>query len=192
MSRLFSFIDIKFMIAKFPKMYRLKRMKNIFSISNIVKVVTSLLIALTCISCAKKESTAPASFDKFFPMSISNAKFSAQIAIEDAEKALGLMNRDSLGDNEAMLFYYNDTAQRAFWMRNTKIDLDLGFFNSEGILLEVKKLYAYDERSVFSSSDKVQFCLETNAGWFDKNKISVGDKLDMNLLKKAIKDRGGK
>ena len=36
----------------------------------------------------------------------------------------------------------------------------------------------------------LQFALELNQGWFQKNDITRGAKIDMELLKKAIRLRG--
>ena len=52
-----------------------------------------------------------------------------EIADNSFKRTLGLMFRSSLGENEGMLFIFPDEKQRAFWMLNTKIQLDAIFFD---------------------------------------------------------------
>ena len=40
------------------------------------------------------------------------------------------MQRKSLGENEGMLFIYNQPRTMSFWMRNTHIPLDIGYFST--------------------------------------------------------------
>lgn len=148
-----------------------------------------LLFAL--VSCAPQspKNSATDTFDTYYEMQIGAKKFRAKLAIFDIEKARGLMFVDSLAPDDSMLFV-NDIPQRvAYWMKNTNIPLDIGFFDKNGILLEVKKLYPHNLNSVPSSRDDVMYCLETNAGWFEKNGIASSSKLNMELLNAAIKKR---
>ncbi|MFI3290323.1 MAG: DUF192 domain-containing protein [Opitutales bacterium] len=124
--------------------------------------------------------------EHFFDMKFNDMDFKSQVALYPEELAKGLMFREKLGDKESMIFVYESPRQVAFWMKNTKIPLDIGFIDESGKLLEVKSMYPHDLTSVPSSSDKVVYCLEVNRGWFYANKIKVGDNLNMELLKKAI------
>ena len=57
-------------------------------------------------------------------------KFNVEFARSEAEKATGLMFRERLADDEGMLFMWNTSSLRQFWMKNTLIDLDIIFINS--------------------------------------------------------------
>ena len=76
-------------------------------------------------------------------------------------------------------------------MKNTEIPLDLGFFDSNGLLTEVKSLFPFNLDSVQSSRSDILYCVETNAGWFKKNNIKAGDSLDIDALRAAISRRKG-
>lgn len=131
----------------------------------------------------------PAAFDTEFEMAVGGKPFKAEIALSDAEKAKGLMFRESLAENGGMIFVY-DTPQRvSFWTKNTKIPLDLALFTADGTLVEVKKLYPNNLDAVRSSRGDILYCLEMNAGWFSKNSIFPPAKLDMAKLKTAIDAR---
>jgi uncharacterized membrane protein (UPF0127 family) len=75
-------------------------------------------------------------------------------------------------------------------MRNTRIPLDIGYFDANGRLLEIHALYPYDENSVPSRSQKVLIAVETNRDWFARNKIMPGAQIDLEALTHAIQRRG--
>lgn len=158
-------------------------------------LLCALVGVLSVAGCAKSDSArekifAPA--DAKFPMKIGEKKFLARLAISDSEKARGLMFVKSLPQDEAMIFVNETPAKASYWMKNTFIPLDLAFFDSNGVLIEVKSLFPHDENSVKSSRADVKYCMEANAGWFSKNNLKSSNKLDMELLKRAIKARKGK
>ncbi|MGB0259152.1 MAG: DUF192 domain-containing protein [Coraliomargarita sp.] len=126
----------------------------------------------------------------YFPIELGDKKLHLQLALHEAERSKGLMYRDSLAPDHGMLFVFDDIAQRGFWMRNTRIPLDLAYFDASGTLLELHKLYPYDEVSVKSRSQEIVIVIEMNRGWFERNQLSLGAKLDMSALVKAIQARG--
>ena len=54
-------------------------------------------------------------------------KFDVELALNDAERARGLMFRDKLGAYDGMLFDFYQEAPVSFWMKNTLIPLDMYF-----------------------------------------------------------------
>ena len=100
------------------------------------------------------------------------------------------MHRDSMPDDHGMLFLFNQPEPRSFWMRNTRIPLDLGYFDASGRLLEIHALYPYDENGVPSRSQQVLIAVETNRGWFARNNIAPGAQLDFDALTLAVSRRG--
>ena len=71
-------------------------------------------------------------------------------------------------------------------MRNTRIPLDIGYFDSSGRLLEVHKLFPFDETAVNSRSREVLIAVETNRGCYAANNIQVGDRIEMSSLAIAV------
>jgi uncharacterized membrane protein (UPF0127 family) len=45
------------------------------------------------------------------------------------------MLREKLESGHGMLFQFEDEAPRAFWMKNTKIPLDVIFFSAKNIVI---------------------------------------------------------
>ena len=86
------------------------------------------------------------------------------IADNFEKRSQGLMNRKKLEPNSGMLFIWEDSKIRNFWMKNTYFNLDLFFINDEGTIVEIyKNAKAFDE-TIIISKEKVKFVLEMNAG----------------------------
>ena len=127
---------------------------------------------------------------EYFPLQVGSKAVRVQLAVTPGEQQRGLMERRDLGANDGMVFVYLKPQQMHFWMHNTPTPLDIGFFNAEGVLIEVYPLQPFDERTVSSRSDAIQFPLEMNQGWFAANGVRPGAKLDLPALAAALKARG--
>jgi len=138
----------------------------------------------------KNASNKPASAGTYFPIRVGESTLQLQLAISSAEHQQGLMFRKELPENHGMLFIFERPKQQGFWMKNTPLPLDIGYFDSAGKLLEVHKLFPYDETPVVSRSRQILIAIETNRGWYAKNDIDTGAQLDMAALKTAIEQRG--
>ena len=69
----------------------------------------------------------------------SGAVISVEIAVTDAEKAQGLMFRESMPKNAGMVFPFEGLEIRPFWMKNCHFPLDLVYATKDGTVVEVIK-----------------------------------------------------
>ena len=92
---------------------------------------------------------------------------------------LGLMFRESLDINSGMLFIFEEVGQQSFYMKETKIPLDIAFITEDGIVESIKQLEPYDETPV-TSEGEVLCALEVNRGWFAENNVEVGDEIEID------------
>lgn len=132
----------------------------------------------------------PVSADTYFPIQLSDTLLHLQLAITQAEQQKGLMFRKELAKDHGMLFLSERPRQQGFWMKNTHLPLDIGYFDAAGKLVEVHKLFPYDETAVFSSNKNILIAIETNRGWYAENGVKPGAQLNMEALKTAIAKRG--
>ncbi|XGC80923.1 DUF192 domain-containing protein [Bdellovibrio bacteriovorus] len=105
-----------------------------------------------------------------------------EVAETPAQHERGLMYRDTLGENEGMLFVFKNEETRFFWMKNTLIDLAIAYFNKNGELVDIQEMKSGKGITdamlpSYPSSLPAKYALEMNKGWFAKNKIKVGSKL---------------
>jgi uncharacterized membrane protein (UPF0127 family) len=68
-------------------------------------------------------------------ISVAGDTFQVEVAVTRAEKARGLMYRESLGERSGMLFQVDPPAAVSFWMKDVRFPLDLLFLDREGCLL---------------------------------------------------------
>ena len=113
---------------------------------------------------------------------LGTVKMNVEVAKTDSEHAQGLMFRKSLDENTGMLFVFSDEKPRTFWMKNTFIPLSIGYFDARGNLIDIQEMKASKSEmemnpEVYPSKGAAQFALEVNPGWFARNKVKVGSRL---------------
>lgn len=110
--------------------------------------------------------------------------FSVELATESKEQALGLMFRDSMADDHGMLFIFPSATTRNFWMKNTRIPLDIFYFDENLRLVNVArdaKPCRTPQCPVYSSTGPAKYVLELNAGKAAELGVQPGDELVLNL-----------
>ena len=97
---------------------------------------------------------------------------------------LGLMFRESLDFNKGMLFVFNETKEQSFYMKETKIPLDIAFIREDGIIESIRELKPFDETPI-SSEGEIRYALEVNREWFTENEVRVGDEINIDVLEEG-------
>ena len=104
---------------------------------------------------------------------IGDKEYNVEVARTEEEKVKGLQEKESLGEDEGMLFVYDEPQEIAFWMKDTAIPLDIVFMDEDGEVISVKQGQPYDETLL--EEDGVMYVLEVN----QNSGIQPGDELDM-------------
>lgn len=128
--------------------------------------------------------------DAFFPLAVGGKTLRVQVVVTEAEQQRGLMGRRDLGPDDGMVFVYPLPQQMSFWMKNTPTPLDIGFFKQDGTLGEIYPMYPFDETPVRSAGSDYTLALEVNQGWFARQGLKPGAKLDHAQLAAALRARG--
>jgi hypothetical protein len=110
----------------------------------------------------------------------------AEIAATPSQTSRGLMFRRLLPADRGMLFVFPYPRRLSFWMRNTTVPLDIGYFDARGELREIYPLHPLDERPVRSQSDALLYALEVNRGWYRRNGVNIGSHLNPPELARAL------
>jgi uncharacterized protein len=96
---------------------------------------------------------------------------------------VGLGNRSSLPSQLGFLFGPKGGLQacprrpltESFTMANTRIPLDIAFLNKCGRVLEIRRMPPPGSLAMITPPAKTTYAVEANAGWFEINKVKVGD-----------------
>lgn len=108
--------------------------------------------------------------------------FSIEVASTEKEKALGLMFRTELGDNQGMLFPYPAERDLQMWMHNTYIPLDMLFIRADGTIARIEERAEPLSDRVISSGSPVLAVLEIPGGAAARLGIKAGDKVDYPIF----------
>lgn len=104
-------------------------------------------------------------------------KIDIEIADNDYERQLGLMNRKRMEENQGMLFIFPTERYQSFWMLNTLFSLDMLFINSNKEIVTIHKNTTPLSQQSYPSSKPAIYVLEVVAGFTDKFSIKEGDKI---------------
>ncbi len=90
------------------------------------------------------------------------------VADTPALQSRGLMGVESMGDLHGMVFVWEEARPVSFWMKNTLIPLDIGYFDQNGALIRVLSMTpcTSDPCPTYPSETPVRFALETLPGLF--------------------------
>lgn len=117
-------------------------------------------------------------------MLLKGRRFDVELATTSKEQALGLMFRDSMDEDHGMLFIFPGSATRSFWMKNTRIPLDIFYFDENLRLVNVAqnvKPCHVQQCPVYNSDGPARYVLELNAGKAAELAVKPGDELVLDL-----------
>ncbi len=113
--------------------------------------------------------------------------FRVEIADDEAERTRGLMYREHLDADAGMLFLFERQEPQAFWMKNTRIPLDILYFDQSwslvGWSLNTPPCSLGNQCPSYPSGAPARYVLELNAGTASSIGAQLGDKLDVGALK---------
>jgi uncharacterized protein len=114
---------------------------------------------------------------------LAGERYTVEIADDDAERARGLMFRDSLERGRGMLFLHEAEQPLAYWMKNTRIPLDILYFDSNRKLVsqqrDVPPCTAGDRCPPYPSRAPARYVLELNAG--EAARLGVRDGIQLKF-----------
>ncbi|PIU42642.1 MAG: hypothetical protein CO034_01020 [Parcubacteria group bacterium CG_4_9_14_0_2_um_filter_35_11] len=110
---------------------------------------------------------------------INDIEILVEIADTPEKRAKGLSDRQSLPENQGMLFLFDKPDFHSFWMKDTLIPLDFIWIRDDkvvGITQNIKP-EGYQPPHVLTPEEKINAVLEVNAGFVKKSNLKVGDKI---------------
>jgi len=99
-----------------------------------------------------------------------------EVADDPVKRARGLMFRQSLADDEGMLFVFDTPGKYGFWMVNTTIPLDGIYLDENGTVADIIAMdpCRMAKCPVYYPEKEAKYVLEVNQGFAVSNKIEKG------------------
>jgi len=110
-------------------------------------------------------------------------RYNVEIADTDQARQQGLMFRDTLAPDSGMLFVHDAEQPLAYWMKNTRIALDILYFDQQQRFVSVATAPPCslgDGCPPFASEGPARYVLELNAGEASKLHVGKGDRLELS------------
>lgn len=103
-------------------------------------------------------------------------RLNIEMADTDTKRRQGLSGREKLEENEGMLFVFEKEGNHGFWMKNMSFPIDIAWLDKDKKIIHIEKNIGPETYpKVFSSTAPGLYVLETNADFFESNKIKIGD-----------------
>lgn len=157
---------------------------QLFLKSFLIVFVFTLLSSCKEEKAAKTEGQVVVSFKKEGVLSLKKSDSDSIIKTIDIEIAddeystqTGLMYRTKLETNHGMLFIFPDVQMRSFYMKNTKIPLDIIYIDEDKTIVSFQKNAQPMDETSLPSDAPAKYVLEINAGLSDAWQLAVGDKI---------------
>jgi uncharacterized protein len=104
-------------------------------------------------------------------------RYDVELAIKERERNKGLMYREHMNEDKGMLFIFEKESMQSFWMKNTKIPLDMLFIAEDGTIagiVESAEPLTLTSRRVDKPS---RYVLELNGGTCRRLGIAPGQRV---------------
>ena len=126
---------------------------------------------------------------KLKQIKIGKVELSAEVVSSATQRSTGLSGRESLEEGSGMLFDFTDRddALPVFWMKDMLFDLDIIWIDDGEIVQIDKNVPAEAETpesqlTRYAVDNPIDYVLEVNAGFSEKNKVKIGDEVDLTNL----------
>jgi len=135
------------------------------------RLVISLCLAVIAATACAKEGPY---------VELKGHRITIEFAEDEAAREYGLMNRTAMAADHGMLFVFENDEPRAFWMKNTKIPLDMIFIDKDRRIVSIKHdapPCVTARCPAFMSEGPVRYVLELNGGQAARLGLTAGDEL---------------
>jgi len=135
------------------------------------KRLAGLLFGLTMSAVGWAQNAMP-----IMELSAGFHRIEAEVAANDQNRQVGLMNRKAMPTQRGMLFVFTQENTHCMWMRNTLLPLSVAFMDAEGKIINIEDMQPQTEDN-HCARRPARYALEMNLGWFAQRGIKPGVKL---------------
>ncbi|HZZ42702.1 MAG TPA: DUF192 domain-containing protein [Tepidisphaeraceae bacterium] len=111
-------------------------------------------------------------------MKIGSQTFTLEIAATHEQREIGLMYRDSMPADHGMIFVFGQDQPMSFWMKHTRIPLDVIFVNGSGKVVSIHQMQPFDISGTTAKGNS-KYAIELNVGASAAAGVKEGDQLEI-------------
>ncbi len=111
-------------------------------------------------------------------------KINLEVAQTPAQQEMGLMYRQTIGDDQGMLFLFNPAKKVSFWMKNCYIHLDMVFLLKGKIVAIANNVPPCTQEPcpVYPSGSPIDQVIELGGGRSSQLGLNLGDSVSVEFL----------
>lgn len=147
---------------------------------NGIKSVAKVALAIFMICFILSACTKPTGYEHSYRFSNPDGsvkKVHLDEAITPSEQITGLQNRHSMPKNAGMIFILSEERPFILWMKDTKIPLDMIFFDKNYKVVFIYENAVPESLALIDAGRPVMGAIELNAGSAERFNIQIGSKI---------------
>ena len=112
---------------------------------------------------------------------VKDRRLTVEVAGDPKARECGLSRRNHLPRDRGMLFVYEKPMRLTYWMKDTFVPLSIAFLDADGRIINIQQMAPNQTTERYQSHKPARYALEANRGWFEANRINVGDTVSFDL-----------
>jgi uncharacterized protein len=109
------------------------------------------------------------------------------LAINNDQQSKGLSIKDTLNENEGMLFVFKQPSRQGFWMKDMKFPIDIIWLDTNSTVVHIennlKPCISVLSCHVYFPDKNSLYVLETTAGFSQRHNVKIGTHIDLTLIR---------
>jgi uncharacterized protein len=114
------------------------------------------------------------------------SRLAIEIVEEPQEIKQGLMFRSTIEPDQGMFFIFDREEEQIFWMKNTRIPLDIVFADGNLTIVHIARYTVPYSNEPIMSMIPSKYVVEVRAGYCDEHGINISDLVRYDVLEPEI------
>jgi len=119
-------------------------------------------------------------------VSVGGVNLTVTLSTTPESQSKGLANKNSIAQNEGMLFIFKSPQKYSFWMKDMKFPIDILWADSSGKIVHIEKnlqpCVFFLPCPSYSPNDNSLYVLEVISNFTNKFDINIGDQVYSNVI----------
>ncbi|MEM3065103.1 MAG: DUF192 domain-containing protein [Candidatus Nitrosotenuis sp.] len=111
----------------------------------------------------------------------------ADIAFTEEQREKGLSIKDTLNEDEGMLFIFQQESRYNFWMNGMKFPIDILWLDAAGKVVHIESnlqpCASANDCADYAPAKNALYVLEVAAGFAERHNVQIGTDIDFQLIR---------